>query len=47
MSIRFTMMLTIPCAVGMAALGGPIMEMLFDMETGLPLAEGLMQSELC
>ncbi len=44
MSIRFTMMLTIPCAVGMAALGGPIMEMLFDMETGLPLAEGLMQS---
>ncbi len=44
MSIRFTMMLTIPCALGMAALGGPIVQMLFHPESGLPLAAGIMQA---
>ena len=44
MSIRFTMLLTIPCALGMAALGGPIIEMLFHPESGVPLAAGIMQA---
>ena len=44
MSIRFTMLLTIPCALGMAALGGPIVQMLFHPESGLPLAAGIMQA---
>ncbi len=44
MSIRFTMILTIPCAFGLAALGGPIVELLFHPTTGLPLAEEIMRS---
>ena len=44
MSIRFTMLLTIPCALGMAALGGPIIQMLFHPKSGLPLAAGIMQA---
>ncbi len=43
MSIRFTMILTIPCAAGMAALAKPIITMLFSQETGVPLATGIMQ----
>lgn len=43
-SIRFTMLLTIPSAVGMAALGRPIIQLLFpSAKTGLPLAGGIMQ----
>ncbi len=42
-SIRFTMMLTIPCAVGMAALAEPIITMLFNNESGTPLSVGIMQ----
>lgn len=43
-SIRFTMLLTIPSAVGMAALGQPIIQLLFrNTESGLPLAGGIMQ----
>lgn len=44
MSIRFTMILTIPCAVGMACLAEPIITLLFSQETGVPLAVGIMQS---
>ena len=44
MSIRFTMILTIPCAVGMAALAKPIITMLFSQETGTPLSAGILQS---
>ncbi|MDO4297462.1 MAG: polysaccharide biosynthesis protein [Lachnospiraceae bacterium] len=45
LSIRFTMLLTIPCALGMAALGGPIIQLLFkNTEAGLPLAAGIMQA---
>ncbi len=43
-SIRFTMLLTIPSAVGMAALAKPIITMLFHQETGVPLATGIMQT---
>ena len=43
-AIRYTMIITIPCALGMAALGGPIIQMLFHPESGLPLAEGIMQA---
>lgn len=43
-SIRFTMIFTIPCALGMAALGGPIIELLFHPESGLPLSAGIMQA---
>ena len=42
-SVRFTMLLTIPCAVGMAALAKPIITMLFKNDTGVPLATGIMQ----
>lgn len=42
-SIRFTMLLTIPSAAGMAALAKPIITMLFSQETGVPLATGIMQ----
>ncbi len=42
-SIRFTMLLTIPCAVGMAALAEPIITMLYNQETGVPLSAGIMQ----
>ena len=34
-STRYTMIITIPCALGMAALGGPIIEMLFHPKTGV------------
>lgn len=43
MSVRFTMILTIPCAVGMACLAKPIITMLFNPEQGLPLSTGIMQ----
>ena len=43
-SIRFTMLLTIPCAAGMAALAKPIITMLFHQETGTPLSAGIMQA---
>ena len=41
---RYTMIITIPCALGMAALGGPIIEMLFHPKTGLALSAGIMQA---
>ncbi|MCR5162004.1 MAG: polysaccharide biosynthesis protein [Lachnospiraceae bacterium] len=44
LAIRFTMIFSIPCAFGLAALGGPITEMLFHPETGVPLAAGMMQA---
>lgn len=43
-STRYTMMITIPCALGMAALGGPIIEMLFHPQSGLALSAGIMQA---
>lgn len=43
-SIRFTMLLTIPCAAGMAALARPIITMLFSNETGVPLSVGILQT---
>lgn len=44
-SMRFTMIITIPCAVGMAALAKPILTMLYpSLETGRPLAVGIMQA---
>ncbi len=43
-SIRFTMILTIPCAAGMAALAKPIITMLFTQESGVPLSAGIMQA---
>ena len=44
LAIRFTMMFSIPCAFGMAALGGPIITMLFHPESGMPLSTGIMQA---
>lgn len=41
-SIRYTMIVTIPCAVGLAALASPIMQMLFD--DGRALTAGVMQA---
>ena len=44
-SVRFTMIITIPCAVGMAALAKPILTMLYpSLETGRPLAVCIMQA---
>lgn len=43
-AIRFTMLLTIPCAAGMAALAKPIITMLFTQERGVPLSVGIMQA---
>lgn len=43
MSVRFTMLLTIPCAAGMAALAKPILTMLFHPDQGLALSAGIMQ----
>ena len=44
-SVRFTMIITLPCAVGMAALAKPILTMLYpSLETGRPLAVGIMQA---
>lgn len=34
--IRFTLLIVIPCAVGVAVMGGPIMQMLFNDTTTLP-----------
>ena len=44
LAIRFTMIFSIPCAFGLAALGGPIVTMLFHPESGLPLSVGIMQA---
>ena len=41
-TIRYTMVLTIPCAVGMAALATPIMKLLFN--DGRALTSGIMQT---
>lgn len=41
-SIRYTMVLTIPCAVGLAALASPIMQLIFNDD--MALSEGIMQS---
>ena len=43
-SIRYTMLITIPCAVGMAALAGPIMRLLFPKYGDSALAAGIMQA---
>ena len=43
-STRYTMIVTIPCAFGMAALGGPIIQMLFHPDSGMPLSGGIMQA---
>ena len=43
-TIRYTMVFTIPCAVGMAALASPIMMMLYGNNDSLALAAGIMQS---
>lgn len=43
-TIRYTMVFTIPCAVGMAALTRPIMMMLYGNNDSLALAAGIMQS---
>lgn len=43
-TIRYTMVFTIPCAVGMAALAKPIMMMLYGNNDSLALAAGIMQS---
>lgn len=43
MAIRFTMLFSIPCAFGLAALGGPIVTMLFHPQTGMPLTVGIMR----
>ena len=42
-TIRYTMVFTIPCAVGMAALARPIMMMLYGNNDSLALAAGIMQ----
>ena len=34
--IRFTMMIAVPCTIGVAVMGGPIMQMLFQDTTTLP-----------
>lgn len=36
MVIRMTMLIAIPCAIGVAVMGGPIMQMLFNDSTTLP-----------
>ena len=43
-TIRYTMVFTIPCAVGRAALARPIMMMLYGNNDSLALAAGIMQS---
>ncbi len=43
-AIRFTMLFSIPCAFGLAALGGPVIEMLFHPSSGMPLSIGIMQA---
>ena len=44
LAIRFTMIFSIPCAFGLAALGGPVITMLFHPSSGLPLSIGIMQA---
>ncbi len=44
LSIRFTMIFSIPCAFGLAALGGPVIDMLFHPASGMPLSIGIMQA---
>ncbi len=44
LAIRFTMLFSIPCAFGLAVLGGPVIEMLFHPTSGMPLSIGIMQS---
>lgn len=43
-AIRFTMIFCIPCAFGLAALGGPIISMLFHPTSGMPLSIGIMKA---
>lgn len=44
-SLRFTMIITIPCAIGMAVLAEPILTLLYpSTKTGMPLAVGIMQA---
>ena len=43
-STRYTMIITIPCALGMGALGGPIIQMLFHPQSGVPLSAGILQA---
>lgn len=43
-TIRYTMVITIPCAVGMAALAEPIMMLIFGSDESLGMAAGIMQS---
>ena len=44
MAVRYTMIFSIPCAFGLAALGGPVITMLFHPQTGMPLSIGIMQA---
>ncbi len=44
LAIRFTMLFSIPCAFGLAALAGPIITMLFHPTSGMPLCIGIMQA---
>ena len=44
LGIRYTMIFSIPCAFGLAALGGPVITMLFHPSSGLPLSIGIMQA---
>lgn len=43
-TIRYAMVITIPCAVGMASLARPIMMMIFGDNESLNMAAGIMQS---
>ena len=43
-STRYTMIITIPCALGMGALGAPIIQLLFHPQSGLALSAGIMQA---
>ena len=43
-STRYTMIITIPCALGMGALGGPIIQMLFHPQSGVALSAGILQA---
>ena len=43
-STRYTMIITIPCALGMGALGGPIIVMLFHPQSGVALSAGILQA---
>ena len=43
-AIRFTMIFPIPGALGLAALGGPVIMMLFHPQSGVPLSAGILQA---